>query len=112
MRPQCDISAISRESPQGDDMAFDNYSIAIIGVLVIGLVSTIMAIRNMKGGFGPNNLRVLGIVLVACFTTLLALVVNTNVASAFGILGAIAGYLFGMSSTALTRPDNSQPTDE
>ncbi len=60
----------------------------------------------MKSGFGPNNLRVVGIVLVACFTTLLALVVNTHASSAFGILGAIAGYIFGVTGNASKQNDD------
>lgn len=87
-------------------MNFDNYSIAIIGVSVIGLVSTVMVFKNINGGFSQNNLRVLGIVLVACFSTLLALLVNANVSSALGILGTIAGYLFGVTSSGPNRSEN------
>ena len=48
-----------------------------------------------KKGFGPNNLRVVGIILVATFATVLALYDADSITAAMGILGAIAGYLFG-----------------
>jgi hypothetical protein len=76
---------------------FNNYSLAIGGVLGISLVATVMCLRNMKQGFGPNNLRVLGILLVASFSTVLALVSNESISAAIGILGAIVGYLFGVT---------------
>lgn len=51
---------------------------------------------RMKEGFGPFNLRVIGIVLVATFASLLALNDSNSLTAAMGILGAIAGYLFGI----------------
>lgn len=51
----------------------------------------------MKSGFGPFNLRVLGIILVATYATVLGLANVTKLTAAIGILGAIAGYLFGFS---------------
>jgi hypothetical protein len=79
-------------------MEFNNYSLAICGVLLVSLVATYMCLKNMKPGFGPNNLRVLGILLVACFSTVLALANDASANTAIGILGAIAGYLFGVTS--------------
>lgn len=79
-------------------MAYNNATIAIAGVLLVTLAAVVAAMRVMKGGFGPNNIRIFGIVLIASFTTVLALVTESGVSSAFGILGAIAGYLFGVSS--------------
>jgi len=50
----------------------------------------------MQRGFGPFNLRAVGIVLVATFAALLALKDACSLTAAMGILGAIAGYLFGI----------------
>jgi len=50
----------------------------------------------MKPGFGPFNLRAMGIVLVATFAAVLALQRTNALTAAMGILGAIAGYLFGI----------------
>ncbi len=41
------------------------------------------------------NLRAIGIVLIAVLATLLAIAKLDNITAAMGILGAIAGYLFG-----------------
>ena len=51
---------------------------------------------KMKSGFGPFNLRAVGIVLVATFASLLALADGGSMTAAMGVLGAIAGYLFGI----------------
>lgn len=54
----------------------------------------------MKGGFGKNNTRIFGIILVAICTTALAIVSNDSVSAAMGVLGAIAGYLFGVTTNS------------
>jgi len=48
------------------------------------------------GGFGPFNLRAVGIVFVGTVTALLALHDSGGLTAGMGILGAIAGYLFGI----------------
>lgn len=65
-------------------------------VAVLGGVALAGAFWRMKGGFGPFNLRVVGIILVATFVSLLALVKDGSLNASIGILGAIAGYLFGL----------------
>jgi hypothetical protein len=65
--------------------------IAAFGFVTLGGV-----FWRMKGGFGPFNLRVVGIVLVATLASLLALQATQALAAAMGVLGAIAGYLFGL----------------
>ncbi len=55
---------------------------------------------KMTNGFGPFNLRAVGIVLVATFSALLALREGGSLTAAMGILGAIAGYLFGLKDSA------------
>jgi len=68
--------------------------IAIFGFATLGGV-----FYKMKSGFGPFNLRVVGIVMIATFSTLLALAKTDSLNAAMGILGAIAGYLFGITDS-------------
>jgi len=65
-------------------------------ISAFGLIALIGAFVRMKPGFGPFNLRVVGIILVGTFAALLALTDNQSMTAAMGILGAIAGYLFGI----------------
>lgn len=46
---------------------------------------------------GYYNLKILGILLIATFATLIAFIDNGTRTVAIGILGAIAGYLFGIT---------------
>lgn len=62
----------------------------------IGLLSLLGVFCRMQNGFGPFNLRAVGIVLIATFSALLALKDGSSLTAAMGILGAIAGYLFGI----------------
>lgn len=64
-------------------------ALALIGVLV-----------RMKPGFGPFNLRVIGLVVVATLASVLAVIDGNALTPAIGILGAIAGYLFGLKDKA------------
>jgi hypothetical protein len=73
----------------------DAYIIGIIGTL--GAIALAGVFRNMKGGFGPLNLRAVGIVLVSVFSSLLAMRDGGSLTAAMGILGAIVGYLFGVT---------------
>ncbi len=50
----------------------------------------------MQGGFGPFNLTAVCIVFVATLASLLASQDAGGITAAMGILGAIAGYLFGI----------------
>jgi hypothetical protein len=65
-------------------------------IAILGGIALIGVFTRMTPGFGPFNLRAVGIVLVALFASLLALRGDSSLASAMGILGAIAGYLFGI----------------
>ena len=67
-------------------MEINNQTIAIAGVLIVTLAAVFVVARVMKGG--------------------LALITANGVSSAFGILGAIAGYLFGVSSGGNARGSN------
>jgi hypothetical protein len=58
----------------------------------LGAVALVGVMLKMKAGFGPFNLRVVGIVLISTFASLLALKDTNGLTAAM----AIAGYLFGM----------------
>jgi hypothetical protein len=68
----------------------------IVALLAAGTL--VGSFWKMKGGFGPFNLRVIGIVLVTSFSALLAVVKPESLNACLGILGAVAGYLFGSAS--------------
>ncbi len=69
-------------------------------VAAFGLVALLGVFYKMKAGFGPFNLRVVGIVLLATFATLLGTTEGEKITAAMGILGAISGYIFGMKDNA------------
>lgn len=62
----------------------------------LGSIALIGVFWKMNSGFGPFNLRAVGIVLIATLASLLALHDAASLTAAMGILGAIAGYLFGI----------------
>lgn len=65
-------------------------------VLAMGILAMSGAIFRMKNGFGPFNLRAVGLIFVGTVAALLGLKDATSLTAAMGILGAIAGYLFGI----------------
>lgn len=78
-------------------MLTDEHRLWIVTFLValFGAGTMFGVFRRMQGGFGPFNLRAVGIVLVATLAALLGTVGVDTRAAAIGILGAVAGYLFG-----------------
>lgn len=70
----------------------------------LGIIALVGVFWRMTPGFGPFNLRAVGIVLIATFATLLALKDGGSLTGAMGILGAIAGYLFGIKDVGQQRP--------
>jgi len=66
----------------------------------------------MQKGFGPFNLRVIGIVLVATLTSLLSVLYQDSINAAMGILGAIACYLFGLKGEGCSQNGGAQPEGE
>jgi len=65
-------------------------------ISILGAGALIGVFVRMNPGFGPFNLRAVGLVLIATFSSLLALRDGSSITAAMGILGAIAGYLFGI----------------
>lgn len=72
-----------------------NRGIAILAVLGFGIFALLKIFGHMKEGFGIFNVRISGIVIVATFASILAVLNPSTESAAIGILGAIAGYLFG-----------------
>lgn len=69
-------------------------------IAALGGVTLIGVFYRMQGGFGPFNLRAVGIVFVGTVAALLALKDSGSLTAAMGILGAIVGYLFGIKDPA------------
>ena len=73
----------------------------IVTIIIFGIISIssfILLIVKMKGGIGKFNLKIYGITLIGLLVVLLAIsdYETTKLAPAYGILGAIIGYLFGI----------------
>jgi hypothetical protein len=76
-------------------------------IAAIGALTLAGVFSRMKEGFGPNNLRAVGIVLIATFASLLALRDGGALTAAMGILGGIGGYLFGTKDGPAQEPPKS-----
>jgi len=76
----------------------DNTLIALIAITVITSGSLIGAFVKMKEGFGPFNLKVYGLTLVVGISAIIVLtgIPTDKLTAVFSILGAVAGYLFGL----------------
>lgn len=68
---------------------------AILAVVGFGVFALVKVFSHMQDGFGPFNVRISGIVIVATLVSILAVINPSGESAAIGILGAIAGYLFG-----------------
>ena len=64
-------------------------------VSLLCLIALVFTFYRMKGGFGPQNLRAVGIVFIVTLVAILSLARSEDLTTAMGILGAVAGYLFG-----------------
>ena len=64
-------------------------------IAVIGAGALFGVFKRMNQGFGPNNLRAVGITVVLTFTALIVTKEPNSITAAVGIFGAVAGYLFG-----------------
>ena len=80
-------------------------------IAVLGAATLIGVFWKMRGGFGPLNLRAVGLVLIAVLATLLAIAKSDNLTAAMGILGAIAGYLFGAKTDSGNAQSNTSRVD-
>jgi len=77
-----------------------NNFIFIITILIIILFSLYIVLSKMKDGFGPFNLKVYGLTLIIGVGAILSLsqIQIEEKSAFFSILGAIAGYLFGLKN--------------
>ena len=75
-----------------------NNCYAMIAIVLVAMTILIILYRKMKDGFGPFNLKAVGITLIATFVSILSLsnIESDKLLGAYGILGGIAGYLFGV----------------
>jgi len=69
--------------------------IALICIFIFGLYALCRTFSQMKRGFGVFNVRIFGIIIVATMVSILGIVTPSSLSASIGILGAIAGYLFG-----------------
>ena len=69
-------------------------------IFAVGAIALIGVFARMEKGFGPFNLKAMGIVVVAALASLLATQDSNALTAAMGILGAIVGYLFGIKDTS------------
>ena len=69
-------------------------------VVIFGLVVVGGIFAKMNRGIRQQNLKAIGITLVAVLVSLLAIATENALEAALGILGAIAGYLFGKDSSS------------
>lgn len=65
-------------------------------IAILGAITLVGVFYKMQGGFGPFNLRAVGIIFIATLAALLSFQDSGSLTSTMGILGAIAGYLFGI----------------
>lgn len=90
----------------GNDAIINLVALCVIAFL--GFTVLVGVFYRMRGGFGPYNLRIVGIVLVATLSAMLATLDKGTVTAAVGVLGAIAGYLFGIR----TKTDQGDPPND
>ena len=91
-----------------DNTLTDNCYLTWI-VAAIGTIALVGGFIKMKGGFGPNNLRAVGITLVLTFTALIATKYQNGIlTAAIGIFGSIAGYLFGNNEKKISDKQKQQ----
>jgi hypothetical protein len=93
-----------RNSVRGDSFMDDK---VLWAIAVLGAIALIGVFLRMNKGFGPSNIRGVTIVLVATFASILALKDTGALTAAMGILGAIAGYVFGVNTRAGEPPSNT-----
>lgn len=82
-------------------MCINSKLIYLISIILIGGGCLLGIFKHMKNGFGEFNTKVYGITIIAVLISILALsdIDSSKLSPAYGILGAIAGYLFGLKKS-------------
>lgn len=72
----------------------------LLSIFIVTILVLLIFRSKMKEGLGPYNLRAIGITLIASLGAILSIaeIETTKLSATYGILGAIAGYLFGLNS--------------
>jgi hypothetical protein len=72
----------------------------VLVVAGLGTVAMLGFFRTKMPGWGPFSLKVVGLILVATFASVVVIapIEGHEQAAAIGILGTIAGYLFGQKN--------------
>ena len=73
------------------------WTLGAIGVLT--MIGVFASSFRRGEGLGPLNLRAVGLVLIGTFAALLAAQGGSALPAGFGVIGAIAGYIFGLRGT-------------
>ncbi len=74
------------------------YMLYVYVIAGLGVITLIGVFARMKPGFGPYNVRILSIVIVAVFACVLGMINEKALMAAMGILGTIVGYAFGSTN--------------
>lgn len=61
----------------------------------LGFFAIYKTFAHMNKGFGPNNIKIIGNLMVTLLSSILAITMQSGESAAIGILGAVVGYLFG-----------------
>lgn len=69
-----------------------------LAVMIIGLCLVFRRLKEKNQGFGPNTLRVIGILIFLPVLLLLALLTDFKTETLAALLGTVAGYVLSESS--------------
>ena len=95
------VEGVSWDPPQANTTiptALRWYLASVVGVLGIAALGGVLT--KMDRGIRQQNLRAIGIILVAVLVTLLVIASDTGIEAVLGLLGAIVGYLFGKDTSS------------
>jgi len=68
--------------------------------------------RSNTRGIGIMNLRAVCLIIIGTFVAMLAVAVPNTANAGFGILGAIVGYLFGVSNESVSKKGIEKDTSK
>ena len=80
-----------------DQQQFNLWIVGLAAILTLGLVACFLIARN-GGAREPDGRRTIVLVAAATMTALLAVMNQSTMVAAFGVLGAVAGFAMGRAS--------------